>query len=223
MTTASGREDSSKGAASLVDTVYDAIHRNIVTGLYRPNQRLVEAAIASDLNASRTPVRTALFRLFNEGLVVKGTQGLHVREFSIDEIREIYVVRAALEGMAAALAAKNADSAAVERVGMSQRAHAAISMSEPLDKAAVVTANAEFHQAVLEASGNDRLRRLALTNNAYYFNYELAALASDTSTRHGLDEHAGIYDAIHAGDAELAERLTREHVMTGLQTIEAIA
>jgi DNA-binding GntR family transcriptional regulator len=217
------RDARTRGSASLVDTVYDAIHRSIVTGRYRPNQRLVEASIAADLNASRTPVRTALFRLSNEGLVVKGTQGLHVREFSVAEIREIYLVRAALEGMAAALAARNRDPVALEQVAECQKRHAAISQSEPLDRAAVVTANAEFHQAVLDACGNDRLRRLALANNAYYFNYEVAALASETSTRHGLDEHAGIYDAIQGGDPELAERLTREHIMTALGTIEAIA
>lgn len=209
-------------ATSLADAVYDAIHHNIVTGRYRPNQRLVETDIAAELNASRTPVRTALFRLEKDGLAVKNRQGLQVREFSLGEIREIYHVRAALEGYAAALAAKSARAADLDRIAESLRRHAELATGSALDRGSVVAANAEFHAAVLEASGNTRLVALAAANNSYFFNHELAAVTSEATIRLALREHAEIFQVLRQGNAERAEQMVRDHVMTALSSIENV-
>jgi DNA-binding GntR family transcriptional regulator len=206
---------------SLSDTVYAAVHHRIVTGAYRPNERLVETEIAADLGASRTPVREALVRLIKDGLAVRSRHGLMVREFTLPEVREIYEVRAALEGFAARLAAERVSPEALENLGETLQHHARAWQDEALDRARVVETNAAFHDAVLAASGNARMRALASGNQSYFFNVEAAAVTSDDGLVVALDEHQLIYDAIRKGDGDEAEAIVRGHVMAGLRVIES--
>ena len=209
------------GRLSLADAVYDAIHHRIVTGTYRPNQRLVETEIATELGASRTPVREALFRLVKDGLAIKTRQGLQVREFTLPEIREVYEVRAALEGYAARLAAQLRRRGALKAIESSLKLHAKTSLDTAVDRMKVVETNADFHNAVLAAAGNDRLQALAAANRSYFFNNEIAAITGEQALRAALDEHVEIFDAIRVGDADAAEQIVRQHVMAGLEVIES--
>lgn len=214
-TTAQGPEHS-----SLAEAVYAAVHHRIVTGSYRPNQRLVETDIAADLGASRTPVREALVQLVKDGLAVRSRQGLMVREFTLSEVREIYEVRAALEGYAARLAAERATPEALAELELTLDHHAETSRGDTVDRAMVVQSNAAFHDAVLATAGNRRLNTLAKANRAYFFNTEAAAVTSDETLRVALEEHQQLYDAIRNGEADQAEAIVRAHVMAGLKVIE---
>ena len=216
ITTASGPEH-----GSLAETVYAAVHHRIVTGGYRPNQRLVETDIAAELGASRTPVREALVQLLKDGLAVRSRQGLSVREFTLSEVREIYEVRAALEGYAARLAAERATPEALADLALKLDHHAQNSRGESIDRAKVVEANAAFHNAVLATAGNVRLNAIATGNRSYFFNSEAAAVTSDDALGVALEEHKLIYDAICEGDGDRAEALVRGHVMAGLTVIES--
>jgi DNA-binding GntR family transcriptional regulator len=206
---------------SLAEAVYAAVHHRIVTGGYRPNQRLVETDIAAELGASRTPVREALVQLVKDGLAVRSRQGLSVREFTFAEVREVYEVRAALEGYAARLAAERATPEALVDLALKLDSHAEKSQGESVDRAKVVETNAAFHNAVLATAGNERLLALATGNRSYFFNSEAAAVTSDDALRVALEEHKLIYDAIRGGDGDGAEALVRGHVMAGLKVIES--
>jgi DNA-binding GntR family transcriptional regulator len=155
---------------SLSEAVYAAVHHRIVTGAYRPNQRLIETEIAADLGASRTPVREAMVRLIKDGLAVRSRHGLTVREFTFPEVREIYELRAALEGYAARLAAERGSAEALEVIAETLQHHAMTSRHEAVDRARVVEANADFHNAVLAAAANERLQAAATSNLSYFFN-----------------------------------------------------
>lgn len=205
---------------SLSDAVYDAVHRRIVTGKYRPNQRLVETEIAADLGASRTPVREALVRLVKDGLAIKSRQGLMVREFTFSEVREIYEVRAALEGYAARLAAQRQRPAALFAISESLKRHAQTTIGEPVDRDKVVEANADFHNALVGAACNDRMSALAVANQSYFFNIEAAVITSEEALAVALEEHERIFTAIQDRDGDLAEEVVRIHVMAGLKVIE---
>jgi DNA-binding GntR family transcriptional regulator len=218
VTTTTARESEH---GSLSEAVYAAVHHRIVTGGYRPNQRLVETDIAAELGASRTPVREALVQLVKDGLAVRSRQGLTVREFTLSEVREIYEVRAALEGYAARLAAERATPAALADLAMKLDHHAQNSRGEIVDRAKVVQTNAAFHNAVLATAGNERLQALATGNRSYFFNNEAAAVTSDDALAVALEEHQLIYDAIRNGDADRAEAIVRVHVMAGLKVIES--
>jgi DNA-binding GntR family transcriptional regulator len=101
------------------------------------------------------------------------------------------------------------------------RQHAMTSRHEAVDRAKVVESNADFHNAVLAASGNGRLQAVATANLSYFFNIEAAAVTSDEALVAALDEHQLIYDAIVERDADRAEAIVRGHVMAGLKVIES--
>lgn len=206
---------------SLSEAVYAAVHHRIVTGAYRPNQRLVETEIAAELGASRTPVREAIVRLIKDGLAVRSRHGLMVREFTFPEVREIYEVRAAIEGYAARLAAERRTPEAIAAIAEHLSHHARSSQGEAVDRARVVETNADFHDAVLAAAGNDRMQSLATSNLSYFFNIEAAAVTSDDALVVALDEHQLIYDAIRESDGDKAEAIVRGHIMAGLKVIES--
>src|SRR5438034_3653399 len=141
--------------ASLSDGVYQRLRSAIVRGDLRPNERLVEADLAGWLEVSRTPVRECLQRLAAERLVANRRRGWIVQEHSTQEIREIYDVRAALEGYAARLAARQASRSQVERIMALAKIDPATYADPP--RRGFVEYNQEFHDTVVESSGNTRL------------------------------------------------------------------
>ncbi|MFJ4286884.1 GntR family transcriptional regulator [Paenarthrobacter nicotinovorans] len=206
-------------ALSMRDSVYQALRSNILHGVYRPNDRLVERDIAADLQASRTPVREALLRLVSEGLVVKGRNGLKVHEFTFEEVQEVYEVRAALEGYAGRLAAERAtpdDIAGIQRITEDQQARL---RDEKLEVHNFVEMNDQFHDAIIAAARNARLTSLLRVNRTYFFNFRLAALYTKHQTAAALDEHQAILAAIARRDADEADRLIRHHTTSALAII----
>lgn len=211
---------SPNGNESLADSVYATLHRQIVTGHYRPNQRLVETAIAAELGASRTPVREALLRLAKDGLAVRSSQGLTVREFTLREIREIYEVRAALEGLAARLAAERATEQQLSDIQAKHERVAHTAEHERIDRLDLVEANADFHNAVIESAGNSRLSSFATRNLSYFFNTEVAALTTEHTLQCSIEEHGEIMAALVARDPDRAEERACAHVISGLRLVE---
>ncbi len=204
----------------LVQGVYSALRTSILRGSYRPNQRLVETDIAADLGASRTPVREALHRLAGEGLIARSRHGWTVREFSLDEIREIYQVREALEGYAARIAAEAAAAGDDPVLPRLLTEHTALLTRKPIPRPQVVDLNDRFHDALVALAGNVRLGQLLATNRVYYFNYRLAERYTEDQTARALTDHVNIAGAVLDHDPDAAENLARGHVQFAFTLIE---
>lgn len=189
--------------------VYGRLREAIVSGDLRPNERLIEAELAERLQVSRTPVRECLPRLAAEDLIVKHGHGWAVLEHSADQIREIYDVRAALEGYATRLAAVRGSEAQLgDIVALSTDPE---EMAR-LPRARVVLANEEFHDAIIVAAGNGRLAQTIQQTRAYYFNHRIAAVYTTDEIIEALSAHRWIAEAVARRDADLAEHLARTHV-----------
>jgi DNA-binding GntR family transcriptional regulator len=136
--------------ASHVDRVYDQLKRSIVEGHYRSGEPLTEGALARTQRASRTPVREALSRLHQEGLVDRlPGRGWFVSTVTVQLIRDTFEVRRWLEGATAAGAAERASDAArqeLRALGEFRYADAGYRAAEQV--------NREFHLAIARASGN---------------------------------------------------------------------
>jgi DNA-binding GntR family transcriptional regulator len=195
---------------TLTDEAHDRVRTAIVRGTIRPNEHLVETDLAERFHISRTPVREVLQRLSIEGLIVRGRRGWIVREHTPDEIRQLYEVRTALEGFAARLASERGDDAALERIVAIHRGSERSNSRTAREY--LVDVNDDFHQAVLDASGNDRLEEFARQSHEFFFNYRIAQLYTDEEAAKSLEEHDAIVLAITARDASGAERLMRDHI-----------
>lgn len=199
--------------SSLTLEARDLLRRQIIEGELRPRERLVAADLADKLQVSRTPVREALYLLASEGLVVPAKRGFAVREFTPSEIIEIYEVRAALEGMAARLAAGRATGDAIEAVLAVGAGTVTLARSA---RDVLVDKNTEFHRAIFAAAGNDRLGRLNGSNSEHFFNYRIADLYTDEESAASVEGHRLIEAALQKRDGDAAERAARDHIMEAL-------
>lgn len=187
----------------------------IIQGKIRPNERLIAADLALRLNTSRTPIREALQLLEAEQLVVAAKQGYVVREHTKDEIVEIYEVRAALEGMAARLAAQKSGTSAykkIEAIGAHRD-----SLIASNDRKLIVDLNDEFHAAIFTACGNSTLNRINRSNSQHFFNYRISELYTKEETKISIKGHALILKAIKNHDADQADSAAQEHVLEALK------
>ncbi|MDX6547863.1 MAG: hypothetical protein QOG33_1413 [Gaiellales bacterium] len=196
---------------SVVDHVYAALRERILAGDLARGTRLRQALLADELGVSRTPLREALRRLSTEGLVeFSPNRGATVSELDFGDMRHAWSARVALEPGAARLAAERRDGQSIARL---QRAIAA-QRSAGSDRQESFSANREFHLALAAASGNPHLTRFAemlwVPRIGVPIYEAQAALASGSTA--WATEHARITEAIAAGDADLAERLTRDHI-----------
>jgi len=206
------------GSDSLSEATYLRLRSEIVRGLLRPNERLVEAELAQRLAVSRTPIREGLQRLAADGLVISRRRGWVVYEHTPGEIGEIYEIRSALEGYAARLAAERATDEQLSRVVEVMRGSEGI-LSAPRRR--MVEVNDRFHDAIIEASGNRRLAEEIRRNRLYYFNYRLANLYSDEEVSASRAQHERIVRALLDRDPRKAEDITRHHIRYALETILA--
>lgn len=201
--------------AGLADGVYQRLRAAIVRGELRPNERLVEADLADWLEVSRTPVRECLQRLAAERLVANRRRGWVVQEHSTEDIREIYGVRAALEGYAAQLAARQASHDQVERIMALTRIDPATYADPP--RRGFVEYNQQFHDTVVESCGNSRLAEAIRRSREYYFNYRIAAAYTEAEVAEAISGHQAIGRAIQRREPDAAERLARAHVHEALE------
>jgi DNA-binding GntR family transcriptional regulator len=193
---------------SLADQAYDRFREGLRNGALAPGQRVLEAELAERLGMSRTPVREAIRRLQSEGLIAHGPAGgLCVVAFDHAEMDELYVMREALEGTAARLAAQHAGR---PDIMLLQRMVAA---EAGLPAEAVAEHNRRFHRALYQAAHNRYLlRALSALSDALLL---LGPTTLDLPGRAeaARQEHARIVAAVAARDAAGAEAAARAHIV----------
>ncbi|MDP9396570.1 MAG: GntR family transcriptional regulator [Actinomycetota bacterium] len=194
---------------SLRGAVLDELRQLIVSGELEPGSRLVEESIAVRLDVSRNPVREALQTLAAEGFVdMLPRRGALVSRLSPEQAEELFDVRLALESLAARLAARNADEAAVSALtDVLEQAQDATAHRQ-LDRLAEL--NTRFHQLVVTAGANSYLEMLVAPmaqRVQRVFRRSAHSRATDS-----WDEHARMLAAITVGDEQAASVLAAAHV-----------
>jgi DNA-binding GntR family transcriptional regulator len=204
---------------NLATEVYEELRKSIVEGSIRPNERLIEADLAAMLQVSRTPIRESMLRLAGDGLIVPHKRGWIVREHSQQEIREVYEIRAALEGFAAGLAAQRATDE--ELAGIKAIHQAYIDTVSDESRGLLVEHNDAFHNAVIAAAKNNLLAEQIHRNSQYYFIHRISGFLTDEEVRGSIAGHESVVQALVARDADLAESTARALVLEGLAKVLA--
>jgi DNA-binding GntR family transcriptional regulator len=187
---------------------YERLKQAIMSGELLPGEQLVELALAEWCNVSRTPIREALTRLEQDGLVQRGERGLVVRESSPEEILDIYDTRIVLEGRAAAVAAERRTSHDLLAMRRAEERSHRVSTEDPN---AMAETNREFHRTVWRASHNESLIDLLERLNLHLGRYPATTLAFPGRHKTSHAEHKKLIDAIEARDAELASSIASRH------------
>ncbi|MBF9052240.1 FCD domain-containing protein [Roseobacter sp. HKCCD9010] len=202
--------------------VYAAIRDAISKGRCAVGERLIEESWAEEMNVSRTPVREALQRLSSDGFVIFTPHaGAFVRGWSSQEVREIYEIRANLEGLAAGLSAERADRAAIARLELSYQEWEEAVQTEPRNVLLISEKNHNFHTEILTISGNERLKVVCLQMMDLGFLARSFAQFDDASIRSSSEDHAALLKALRLGDGRLAEALMRSHILAAATKVIA--
>ncbi|WP_332054343.1 GntR family transcriptional regulator [Reyranella sp.] len=194
---------------SLSKLVRERIRSQILDGRLKPGMRLVEDRLSAELGVSRVPVREALRSLSAEGLVrLEPHRGATVVEITPGIVAELVEVRALLEGQNARLAARRHDPEIVTQLRETLGHGNAAADSGTTEELARL--NAEFHERLGEASRNSVL--LEVMRGLRERTSLAFAINGRTRAREDWKEHAGILEAVIAGDEELAALLAMRHV-----------
>jgi DNA-binding GntR family transcriptional regulator len=180
----------------------------ILHGELEPGQPLIEANLAAWCRVSRTPIREALMRLEQDGLVDRTDRGLVVRDRSPEEIIDIYETRMILEatvGRAAAERRTDHDIRTLRRLLIRGR------NIDANDPRAMVAANREFHRAVWRASHNESLLDLLERLDLHLARYPETTLQYPGRWKQAWDEHAELVDAVEARDGDWAYEVALHH------------
>lgn len=200
------------GSETLTTSAYEALKKAITAmRIYDEgtNLRLDERALAAGLGISRTPVREALVRLEQEGLVrTVPRRGVYVVRKSKAEILDIIAASAALEGMAARFAAERASPEQLERVAaMCPSRGRKTTLEEYSAK------NLEFHQVVMELSASEVISEMVAQLQVHMRGIRGSMMTTDERMRASMDEHCEIVAALVRRDADAAERHAKSHAM----------
>lgn len=190
----------------LVERVYETLLASIAAGDLAPGARLTQEELAEQLDVSRQPVLQALRLLKKDGFVVdSGKRGVMVTPIDGHDISRVYQLRAALDGLAARLAAEQRATISPELIDAGRAA------AQSENVGTMIAADIAFHNAVYAASGNSLIADSANRHWAH-IRRAMGAVLQSADVRDAVwDEHAEILAAIRAGDASRAEHLCRDH------------
>ena len=193
---------------------YALILDSIDTGDFKPGDRLVEIDLADKFGVSRTPIREALQKLETQSLLERDGRSLIVSSLDHNQMAELYVVRAELEGLAAKLAAKHATDEE-KRVLQDMVDNDRSLMADPT---ALARANRRFHKQIHLASHNRYLvQQLDLVHRSMAL-MATTSLAVDGRGEIALAEHQAIVDAIITGKSQDAYNCLRDHISVAYVT-----
>ena len=209
------------------------IRERILDGEFPGGMRLFEVAMAETLDISRTPVREAMSRLVEEGLLERAKGGgFLVRAFGVKDVFDAIELRGVLEGTAARLAAeRDVPAAEIERFASTVAALDTCfgDTAADVDFNSYARLNADFHAQLTELSGSKVLAReiehvtkLPFASPSAFLPDKVEAKRSWRSLLLAQAQHREILSAIERGESSRAEYLTREHARTARRDLEQV-
>ena len=200
---------------TLKDHTYDLLKTAILDmNIYEDDAdlRLDERKMAEQLGISRTPIREALARLAQDGLVeILPRKGVFVLRKSLEDVLEMVVTWAALESMAARLATQHASDDDLRKLRKFAMKHSADAARAELEEYS--DANIQFHQKILELSNCTLLKTTADGLFQHMYAVRRRAMGESDRAKRSVVDHMNIIESLEARDADVASRLVREHTM----------
>lgn len=203
---------------SLEEMVYLRLEEEILSGELPRGKSLGEIALAKRLGVSRTPIRVALHRLWEDGLVeIQPNKGATVLGINVNDLIDIYKIRERLEGLASSLAAVRISDEGLER--LSSLVETLECDIEKNDTEHIKDMDTVFHSIIYEASGSRFLSHTLSELHKKIKAYRKRSLGVPGRVEKSAREHREIFEAIKAGNAEEADRLTSLHVQRALENM----
>ena len=203
---------------SLRGRVFNRLREDILSGKYEENEELREVAIGEELGVSRTPVREAFRQLELEGLIrIIPNKGAYVTGISEKDVKDIYMIRSRLEGLAARWATEHITLEQLEE--MEENVYLAKFHAEKGHLEQLAELDNRFHEVMYEASGSKMLEHQLRDFHQYVLRVRKKTLASANRGPQSNLEHEQIMIAIKEKNADLAEQLAHQHMINAYENM----
>lgn len=202
----------------LREIVFETLREAIISATLKPGERLMEIQLAEEMGVSRTPVREAIRKLELEGFVVMvPRKGAYVAGISMKDIADVFEIRAALESLAAGLAAER-----ITEEELEQLERILVKIGECVKKndlVQLIEVDTEFHDTLYKACRNERLVQIVSNLREQIQRARTASLSTPGRMKDALEEHKKIVEAVSERNVELAQLLAREHIENAENTM----
>jgi DNA-binding GntR family transcriptional regulator len=200
-------------------TAYDGLRAAILSFDLLPGERISERGLEEALGASRTPIRAALMRLENEGLVQRSERAWRIAPIDLAEIRAVMEYREAMEAATARLAVARAGDDEIAALAALVTAH-----RQGDDEETGLRDGSDFHVALARLSRNPFLVEALAGVMTRLWRTRWLEVRSEATRAHARDEHLAIVEALAARDADAVVRLVTEHIRgTGDRLLDVLA
>ncbi len=198
-------------STSLADQVFERLENDIIQGVYPKGEILTELKLVEQLGVSRTPIRDALRRL-EQGRVIAGTgKGSLVLGITDDDLLDIMNIRERIEGLAAFYAARNITPEAIKE--LTHITDLQDFYFNKHDAEHLRQVDDEFHDAICRLSGRTVISDTLIPLHRKTRRYRRIAMDDWNRTTQTTKEHYEIFKAVTAGDADLAKKLMKQHII----------
>ena len=206
---------------SLAEHIVEDLERRIIARTLKPGQRIIEESLCKTFGVSRSPVREAFQILESKGFVVREPRkGISVAKITPQEAKDIYRIRASLEGLALSLAIRKQTPALLKEL---KKLHAQMIQASVKENGKTYNnLNQKFHELIIVACGNQRLVQLIRNFDKQTMLYRLAIVNSPGWMMNSTKIHEALIEAIEAGDAEAAERIRKNSILGQIQQFPEI-
>ncbi len=205
------RDNTLSNGYSLADKVFKKLEEEILNGALKAGENLTELHVSARLGVSRTPVREAIHRLEQEGLVqLTPNKGAVVVGVSETDLRDIYAIRMKLEGLASRWAAQQITEEGIKALRDILELQEFYTAKGDLEQ--LRNLDSQFHECIYEICGSRTLRQTLSSLHHSVQRYRKMSFATKGRAQKVMGEHQRIVDAIAAQDPDAAEQATIDHI-----------
>ena len=198
------------------EIAYEVLKKAIITGEIPAGERIVETDYADRLHISRTPLREALRKLERDGLVeYVMRRGVVVRAFTIEDVRQIYTIRNALEMLTLPSIIENATPEDIQ--ALREKLAEMDRLQEKDDVEGLSPLAREFHWALTSISGQKRILRVIEGQDEYIRRFSAMAIRQENRRSAAHQEHHRLVDYVEAKDLDRFTELTRKHIERSME------
>lgn len=195
----------------LRDVVFHTLRREILTGQMKPGERLMEVHLAGRLGVSRTPIREAIHKLEQEGLVIMTPRrGAEVAQITEKGLKDVLEVRRALDILSIELACDRMTEEEMEALG--EACIGFENATEGGDAADIAKADVSLHDIIVQATGNPRLQQLLNNLSEQMYRYRFLYIRDVSQHEKLIAEHREIFESILNRDKERAKAAVKLHI-----------
>lgn len=202
---------------SLAEQVFERLESDILTGVYQRGEVLTELKLVTDLGVSRTPVREALNRLEQEHIIESTPRGILILGVTEQDLEDIFAIRMRIEGLSSYNATKRITKEELDELRETLELQEFYVNKQDPDR--IKTMDSKFHQLIYRFCGSSVLYDTLMPLHKKVQKYRKASVENNARAQQSAHEHRAIFEAIEAGNAELAEKYTVEHITNAAKHI----